>query len=101
MLITIDAPPSSELGPLRFPTFRRELLRQDWWMPADDLGRIKLILSEGFTRDSTSTPFERVRNIVAFSFQHAPLGVSYSHLSISPMLTAAPRTLGGLVDCLA
>ncbi|KAG6008129.1 hypothetical protein E4U43_000212 [Claviceps pusilla] len=63
---------TAELEPLKFPSFREELLRQDWWVPADDLGRIKVVLSEGFPRDSATTPFERIKNIVAFSFQHAP-----------------------------
>lgn len=38
------------------------------------MSRIRIIISEGFLRDSISTPFERVKNLVAFSFQHAPLG---------------------------
>lgn len=65
-----------ELEPLKFPSFRRELLYQSHWNPADDLGRIKLIISEGFPRDSPSNPVERVKNVVVFSFQHAPLGQS-------------------------
>ncbi|KAG6004399.1 hypothetical protein E4U21_001119 [Claviceps maximensis] len=63
---------TAELEPLKFPSFREELLRQNWWVPADDLGRVKVVLSEGFPRDSTTTPFERIKNIIAFSFQHAP-----------------------------
>ncbi|GJN66152.1 hypothetical protein PLICBS_000168 [Purpureocillium lilacinum] len=66
---------TGKLEPLRFPLFRRELLQQSHWSPADDVGRIKLILSEGFPRDSLSLPMERVKNVVMFSFQHAPLGV--------------------------
>ncbi|GAB1317455.1 hypothetical protein MFIFM68171_07665 [Madurella fahalii] len=58
---------------LRFPPFPRELLSQNYWNPGDDIGRIKIIISEGFPRDSVSVPIERVKNIVAFSFQHAPL----------------------------
>lgn len=60
---------------MKFPDFRRELLRQDRWDPNDDIGRIKVIISEGFPRDSLSVPIERVKNVVAFSFQHAPLGL--------------------------
>lgn len=63
-----------ELEPLKFPHFRRELLYQNHWNPGDDIGRIKIIISEGFPRDSPSNPTERVKNVVAFSFQHAPLG---------------------------
>ena len=54
--------------------FHRELLAQSYWNAGDDLGRIKLVIAEGFPRDSMSMQFERVKNIVLFSFQHAPLG---------------------------
>ena len=64
----------TDFEPLKFPCFRQELLQQNWWLPADELGRIKIVLSEGFPRNSVTTPFERIKNIVAFSFQHAPLG---------------------------
>lgn len=65
---------TGELERLRFPHFRRELLFQNHWRPGDDIGRIKIVISEGFPRDSLSAPIERVKNVVAFSFQHAPLG---------------------------
>ncbi|EJP68123.1 uncharacterized protein BBA_03019 [Beauveria bassiana ARSEF 2860] len=61
--------------PLSFPKFQRELLDQSYWSPADDLGRIKVIISESYPRESLSVPFERLKNIVAFSFQHAPLEI--------------------------
>lgn len=76
---------SGELAPLRFPPFRNEVLHQSYWNPADDFGRIKVILSEAFPRDSLSVPVQRVKNIVAFSYQHAPLGrrlfpeIGYAH----------------------
>jgi hypothetical protein len=38
-----------------------------------------VVISEGFPRDSPTLPTERVKNVVAFSFQHAPLGRS-SHV---------------------
>ncbi|KAL7911858.1 hypothetical protein GGI35DRAFT_300849 [Trichoderma velutinum] len=66
---------NGDLEHLRFPTFREELLRQNHWNPADDFGRIKIVISEGFPRDSLSMPIERVKNVVAFSFQHAPLEI--------------------------
>ncbi|KAM0522452.1 hypothetical protein ACHAPE_002042 [Trichoderma viride] len=66
---------NGDLEPLRFPSFRQELLRQNHWNPADDFGRIKIVISEGFPRDSLSMPIERVKNVVAFSFQHAPLEI--------------------------
>ncbi|KAG8156724.1 hypothetical protein KVR01_013329 [Diaporthe batatas] len=64
-----------ELEELRFPSFRRELLFQNHWSPGDDLGRIKVLIGEGFPRDSPSNPIERVKNVVAFAFQHAPLDI--------------------------
>ncbi|KAI9835467.1 MAG: hypothetical protein M1819_002385 [Sarea resinae] len=58
---------------LKFPPFHQELLSQSWWNPAEDLGRIKVLISEGFPRERHRPPFERVKNIVMFTFQHAPL----------------------------
>ncbi|POR34960.1 Uncharacterized protein TPAR_04843 [Tolypocladium paradoxum] len=72
---TFDMSKNGNIDSLNFPTFRQELLQQNYWSPADDLGRIKVVLSEGFPRDSLTMPIERVRNIVTFSFQHAPLDV--------------------------
>ncbi|APA09213.1 hypothetical protein SS1G_14270 [Sclerotinia sclerotiorum 1980 UF-70] len=60
---------------LEFPAFHRELLSQSYWNPGDDLGRVKVVVSEGVPRDNLSMPFERIKNLVAFSFQHAPLDV--------------------------
>ncbi|KAF4999568.1 hypothetical protein FGRMN_2316 [Fusarium graminum] len=58
---------------IRFPTFQQELLYQRHWNPADNLGRIKLVISEGvFHRSPENNRFERVKNLVIFSFQHAP-----------------------------
>ncbi|KAL1844645.1 hypothetical protein VTK73DRAFT_2103 [Phialemonium thermophilum] len=101
---TFDTVNPGELAPLRFPQFRREILYQDFWNPADDLGRIKVVISEGFPRDSFSTPIERVNNVVGFSFQHAPLdilernGVAWPHPSmwtLSPALSAPSSHRGG------
>ena len=69
-----DIDRNGESRGLLFPKFREELLKQSFWSPANDLGRIKLIISEGFPRNSMTNPIERIRNIVAFSFQHAPTG---------------------------
>lgn len=65
-----------DLKKLEFPAFHRELLLQSYWNPGDDFGRVKVMVSEGFPRDNISMPFERVKNLVTFSFQHAPLGMS-------------------------
>ncbi|KAI1638446.1 hypothetical protein F4809DRAFT_253633 [Biscogniauxia mediterranea] len=66
---------NGDLEVLKFPQFRSELLRQSYWSPADEFGRIKIVISEGFPRDSLTVPIERVKNIIAFSFQHAPLDI--------------------------
>ncbi|KAI1208945.1 uncharacterized protein F4807DRAFT_104609 [Annulohypoxylon truncatum] len=66
---------NGDLETLRFPQFRSEVLRQSYWSPADEIGRIRIVISEGFPRDSLTVPIERVKNIVAFSFQHAPLDI--------------------------
>ncbi|RBR22322.1 uncharacterized protein FIESC28_04516 [Fusarium coffeatum] len=58
---------------IRFPMFQRELLRQRHWSAADNLGRIKLVISEGVCHGSEDNKtFENVHNLVIFSFQHAP-----------------------------
>lgn len=62
--------------PLKFPVFQQEILQQRQRNVGDALGRIRLVISEGFPRDSLTVPMERVNNIVAFSFQHAPQGLS-------------------------
>jgi len=72
MLLVVDK--NGDVETLTFPTFHQELLTQNYWNAGDNLGRIKVIISEGFPRDSATMPFERVKNLVAFSFQHAPLG---------------------------
>ncbi|ROW00020.1 hypothetical protein VPNG_08359 [Cytospora leucostoma] len=72
---TSEVTKRGELEQLKFPSFRRELLYQNHWNPGDDLGRIKVVISEGFPRDSPSNPFERVKNVIAFAFQHAPLDI--------------------------
>ncbi|KAK3303063.1 uncharacterized protein B0T15DRAFT_262446 [Chaetomium strumarium] len=72
---TFEFTKTGELERLKFPRFRQELLVQNHWNPGDDIGRIKIIISEGFPRDSLSAPIERVKNVVAFSFQHAPLEI--------------------------
>lgn len=61
---------------MRFPAFHKELLSQSYWNAGDDFGRIKLVISEGFAREHLAYPYERVKNVAAFSFQHAPLGKS-------------------------
>lgn len=58
---------------LRFPPFHQEILEQRHWDAGELHGRIRIVIAEGFSRPHRSPPFERVKDIVAFSFQHAPL----------------------------
>ena len=37
------------------------------------MGRIKVVISEGVLPALTALPFKRMKNLVSFSFQHAPL----------------------------
>ena len=50
------------------------MLTQAWVLPWQSMGRIKVIIAEGISHGPPgTTPFERKRNLVAFSFQHTPL----------------------------
>ncbi|KAL8729641.1 MAG: hypothetical protein Q9166_004590 [cf. Caloplaca sp. 2 TL-2023] len=60
---------------LRFPPFHQEMLTQNWWSAGEDIGRVKVVISEGVgVGQGPPSAFRRVKNIVSFSFQHAPLG---------------------------
>ena len=58
---------------LRFPSFHTEVLTQTWANPAQNVGRIKVIIAEGINHALGVSAFERTKNLVSFSFQHAPL----------------------------
>ncbi|KAE8548509.1 hypothetical protein EYB25_008887 [Talaromyces marneffei] len=60
---------------LRFPQFHPEVIDAYVWDAAETHGRIRVVISEGFSRPNRSPPFERVKDVVVFSFQHAPLNV--------------------------
>ncbi|GFF55789.1 hypothetical protein IFM51744_08726 [Aspergillus udagawae] len=60
---------------LRFPPFHQEILEQRHWEAGDLHGRIRVVIAEGFARPNRNPPFERVKDVIAFSFQHAPLQV--------------------------
>ncbi|KIL93002.1 hypothetical protein FAVG1_04183 [Fusarium avenaceum] len=73
----IKLPYIIENGPheqtLKFPLFQQELLSQRHWSPADNLGRLKLIISEGVSYPSPDNKHvEKLKSLVVFSFQHAP-----------------------------
>ena len=54
------------------------MLTQSWWAAGENMGRIRVIISEGFKSELENVPFVRLRNVVCFSFQHAPLS-RFSH----------------------
>lgn len=58
---------------LRFPLFHSELLTQIWANPAQSMGTVRIVITEGIRQGQSSGKFMRLRNIVTFSFQHAPL----------------------------
>lgn len=60
---------------LKFPLFHQEMLTQSWWNAGENVGRVKVVISEGIARGRGISPFERLRNIVSFSFQHAPISI--------------------------
>ncbi|KAF7622552.1 hypothetical protein F9C07_2246934 [Aspergillus flavus] len=67
---------------LRFPPFHQEILEQQHWDAGELYGRIRVVISEGFARPHRNPPFERVKEVVAFAFQHAPLQVlEYSSIA--------------------
>ncbi|KAI9043519.1 uncharacterized protein KD926_003289 [Aspergillus affinis] len=71
----IDVDKSGNQDTLRFPPFHHEILEQRYWDAGELYGRIRVVVSEGFARPHRTPPFERVKEVVAFSFQHAPLHV--------------------------
>ena len=58
---------------LRFPAFHQEMLTQNWWNAGENKGRVKIIITEGHLQVQGILPFIRAKNVVSFSFQHAPL----------------------------
>ncbi|CAF9906352.1 MAG: hypothetical protein ALECFALPRED_002208 [Alectoria fallacina] len=60
---------------LRFPPFHTEVLTQTWANPAQNIGRIKIVIAEGINHGPGVSAFERTKNLVSFSFQHAPLHI--------------------------
>ncbi|OJD22561.1 hypothetical protein ACJ73_06091 [Blastomyces percursus] len=71
----IDVDKNGDQDCLHFPAFHEEMLQQNHWEAGEEFGRIKIVIAEGFSRPNRNPPFERVRNIVFFSFQHAPLNI--------------------------
>ncbi|PYH64060.1 uncharacterized protein BO88DRAFT_475008 [Aspergillus vadensis CBS 113365] len=90
----IDVDKTGNQDSLRFPPFHQEILEQRHWDAAELYGRIRVVIAEGFCRPHRYPPFERVKEIVAFAFQHAPLQV-LEHSNIAwpnpSMWTREPR----------
>ena len=57
---------------LRWPRFRGEMLTQTYWNAGEDKGRVKVTITEGYLHGPGVFPFTRTKNLVSFSFQHAP-----------------------------
>lgn len=62
-----------QFTPLRFPAFHQEILHQSHWEAGEMLGRIRIVIAEGVYCPKKRPPFEHVKDVLAFSFQHAPL----------------------------
>ncbi|EAW20963.1 uncharacterized protein NFIA_114960 [Aspergillus fischeri NRRL 181] len=54
---------------------------------------IRVVIAEGFARPNRNPPFERVKDIIAFSFQHAPLRKCFLMISLpsNQVVSADPR----------
>ncbi|EHA25977.1 hypothetical protein ASPNIDRAFT_131671 [Aspergillus niger ATCC 1015] len=90
----LDVDKTGNQDSLRFPPFHQEILEQRHWDAAELYGRIRVVIAEGFCRPHRYPPFERVKEIIAFAFQHAPLQV-LEHSNIAwpnpSMWTREPR----------
>ena len=75
---SLDLDKNGNHDSLRFPAFHQEMVNAIGWDAGDSIGRVKVTIAEGFAKAQSNSPFERVRNIVSFTFQHAPLGTSAS-----------------------
>ncbi|KAL9610767.1 MAG: hypothetical protein Q9167_004550 [Letrouitia subvulpina] len=70
---------------LCFPPFHWEILTQNYWNAGESFGRIKIVVAEGLSRNQESSPeFRQTRNVVSFSFQHAPLSKTVNRILSSP-----------------
>lgn len=83
---------------LRFPPFHKEILQQPHWEPGESLGRVKVTISEGVLRETTppapsDSMFDRLRDVVVFSFQHAPQSKSCPYPGCSYRTETVPDIL--------
>jgi len=67
--------------PLLFPPFHRTVLSRRDWDISDDLGRIKVCISEGYRiKETYGQSFVPVKEVVCFTFHPAPLGKRDRHV---------------------
>ena len=52
------------------------MLTQSYWSAGENMGRIKVTITEGYLNAPGALPFAKAKNLVSFSFQHAPQGKS-------------------------
>ena len=84
----LDTDKDSNHDQLRFPPFHTEVLTQTWANPSQNLGRIKIVIAEGINHGTGVSAFEKTKNLVSFSFQHAPLREGKSkHLNSLVLMT--------------
>jgi hypothetical protein len=55
---------------LAFPNFHPDILQKPTWDAAEQRGRIRIVIAEGLLLHGA---FNRLRDVLAFSYQHAPL----------------------------
>ncbi|KIV89274.1 hypothetical protein PV10_08852 [Exophiala mesophila] len=84
--------------PLLFPPFHKSVMQQPHWEPGDVIGRIKLVIAEGIIREDytmvdSNLRLDRLRDVVSFSFQHAPLDV----LQFSGIAWPSMRMFGRII----
>lgn len=89
---------------LQFPPFHNEILDQAHWDATEAYGRIGVVIAEGVTRsdngDHGTLVFDRLRDQIAFSFQHAPRREFSLSMALYHWLTYY-RYLGILQYCMA
>jgi hypothetical protein len=85
VLTLLDVDREGYQEPLQFPPFHQEILHASSWDAGQLLGRVRIVITEGFSREN-ATPttelkrsFIRIRDVLAFSFQHAPMRMSLDH----------------------
>lgn len=87
-----------ETTQLAFPDFHPEVLQQAHWEASEQLGRIRVVLGEGVMKETRpghaqKFTFDRLRDVVVFAFQHAPL-----RMLSAPFLYEIPDTKADILE---